>query len=215
MLCDALAFADADQPGSDHRLRHADGRRARRLGTGAAGAVRHRRAGGRGPRARLPPLEHDPLWPMPLWMGYDDELGSKIADLNNVAASGLAGAIFGALVPEALRDRDGALAAPRPVCLESQGASRAAGSGPRRRRFAASTAIYLNATVRCDHEEENQGSPQGRHRQDAVRRPPPLFPPRGRGHQAGARRAPCCTRSASAKATSTSRRSASPRPGAT
>jgi leucyl aminopeptidase len=40
---------------------------------------------------------HDPLWPMPLWMGYDDELGSKIADLNNVAPSGLAGAIFGAL----------------------------------------------------------------------------------------------------------------------
>jgi leucyl aminopeptidase len=34
---------------------------------------------------------------MPLWMGYDDELGSKIADLNNVAQSGLAGAIFGAL----------------------------------------------------------------------------------------------------------------------
>jgi leucyl aminopeptidase len=30
-------------------------------------------------------------------MGYDEELGSKIADLNNVAASGLAGAIFGAL----------------------------------------------------------------------------------------------------------------------
>ncbi len=40
---------------------------------------------------------HDPLWPMPLWMGYDDELASKIADLNNVAASGFAGAIFGAL----------------------------------------------------------------------------------------------------------------------
>ena len=34
---------------------------------------------------------------MPLWMGYDEELGSKIADLNNVAASGFAGAIFGAL----------------------------------------------------------------------------------------------------------------------
>ena len=42
---------------------------------------------------------------MPLWMGYDDELGSKIADLNNVAASRLAGAIFGGTVPEALRDR--------------------------------------------------------------------------------------------------------------
>jgi leucyl aminopeptidase len=41
--------------------------------------------------------EHDPLWPMPLWAGYEDELASKIADLNNVASSTLAGAIFGAL----------------------------------------------------------------------------------------------------------------------
>jgi leucyl aminopeptidase len=41
--------------------------------------------------------EHDPLWPMPLWAPYEDELGSKIADLNNVPASGYAGAIFGAL----------------------------------------------------------------------------------------------------------------------
>jgi leucyl aminopeptidase len=47
--------------------------------------------------ARAAAEAHDPLWPMPLWMGYDDELGSKIADLNNVASSGLAGAIFGAL----------------------------------------------------------------------------------------------------------------------
>jgi leucyl aminopeptidase len=47
--------------------------------------------------ARAAAAEHDPLWPMPLWAGYDDELGSKIADLNNVAASGFAGAIFGAL----------------------------------------------------------------------------------------------------------------------
>ncbi len=41
--------------------------------------------------------ESDPLWPMPLWMGYEDELSSKIADLNNVSASPLAGAIIGAL----------------------------------------------------------------------------------------------------------------------
>jgi leucyl aminopeptidase len=34
---------------------------------------------------------------MPLWSSYDDELGSKIADLNNVASSPFAGAIFGAL----------------------------------------------------------------------------------------------------------------------
>jgi len=39
----------------------------------------------------------DPLWPMPLWLGYDDELGSRIADLNNVSASPFAGAIIAAL----------------------------------------------------------------------------------------------------------------------
>jgi leucyl aminopeptidase len=39
----------------------------------------------------------DPMWHMPLWMGYDDELASKIADLNNVSASGFSGAIIGAL----------------------------------------------------------------------------------------------------------------------
>ena len=41
--------------------------------------------------------EHDPLWPMPLWSPYADELASKVADLSNVASSSFAGAIFGAL----------------------------------------------------------------------------------------------------------------------
>ena len=74
--------------------------------------------------ARAAAAEHDPLWPMPLWMGYDDELGSKIADLNNVASSGLAGAIFGALFLKRFVTATHALAAPRLVCLESQGAAR-------------------------------------------------------------------------------------------
>jgi len=39
----------------------------------------------------------DPLWPMPLWEGYDDELGSRIADLNNAPATGLGGSITAAL----------------------------------------------------------------------------------------------------------------------
>ncbi len=42
-------------------------------------------------------LEVDPVWPMPLWESYDEELSSHIADLNNVASSGFVGAIFGAL----------------------------------------------------------------------------------------------------------------------
>jgi leucyl aminopeptidase len=37
------------------------------------------------------------VWRLPLWTAYDDELASKIADLNNVSASTFSGAIFGAL----------------------------------------------------------------------------------------------------------------------
>ena len=41
--------------------------------------------------------EADPMWPMPLWTGYDDDLSSRVADLNNVSASAFAGSIIGAL----------------------------------------------------------------------------------------------------------------------
>ena len=41
--------------------------------------------------------EADPVWPLPLWSGYDDELTSKIADLGNVSAAPFAGSIIGAL----------------------------------------------------------------------------------------------------------------------
>ena len=39
----------------------------------------------------------DPLWHMPLWGGYDEDLASKVADVNNVSASTFAGSIMGAL----------------------------------------------------------------------------------------------------------------------
>ena len=39
----------------------------------------------------------DPLWQLPLWPGYDDELSSRIADLNNVSAAPFAGAVIAAL----------------------------------------------------------------------------------------------------------------------
>jgi leucyl aminopeptidase len=41
--------------------------------------------------------EGDPVWPLPLWTGYDEELNSRVADLNNVASNTFAGAVFGAL----------------------------------------------------------------------------------------------------------------------
>jgi leucyl aminopeptidase len=37
------------------------------------------------------------VWPLPLWQGYDDELSSRVADLNNVSASPFAGAVIAAL----------------------------------------------------------------------------------------------------------------------
>ena len=39
----------------------------------------------------------DPMWPLPLWSGYDSWLDSNIADLNNVSGKSHAGAIVAAL----------------------------------------------------------------------------------------------------------------------
>jgi leucyl aminopeptidase len=96
VLCDALALADAERP--DLIMDFATLTGAARVALGPElpalfGSDDQLVAD----LARVAAAEHDPLWPMPLWAGYDDELGSKIADLNNVAASGFAGAIFGAL----------------------------------------------------------------------------------------------------------------------
>jgi leucyl aminopeptidase len=41
--------------------------------------------------------EADPIWPMPLWAGYDDEFSSKVADIGNVSASSFAGSPIAAL----------------------------------------------------------------------------------------------------------------------
>lgn len=41
--------------------------------------------------------EADPVWPLPLWAGYEDDLASKVADLSNVSAAPFAGSIIGAL----------------------------------------------------------------------------------------------------------------------
>jgi leucyl aminopeptidase len=47
--------------------------------------------------ARHAKAENDPLWRMPLWMRYDQNIDSKVADVNNVAAGGMAGSIICAL----------------------------------------------------------------------------------------------------------------------
>jgi leucyl aminopeptidase len=40
---------------------------------------------------------HDPLWNMPLWNGYDQNLSSEIADVNHISTGGFAGSITAAL----------------------------------------------------------------------------------------------------------------------
>ncbi len=76
--------------------------------------------------------EHDPVWRLPLWPGYDEDFSSKVADLSNVSSHGFAGSIIGGLflqrfVPAAIpwahldlfawnpRDRPG-----RPVGAQAQ-----------------------------------------------------------------------------------------------
>jgi leucyl aminopeptidase len=41
--------------------------------------------------------EMDPVWPMPLWAGYDDEFASKVADIGNVSSGSFAGSPIAAL----------------------------------------------------------------------------------------------------------------------
>jgi leucyl aminopeptidase len=96
VLCDALAYADAEKPALIMDFATLTGAARVALGPELPALF------GNDERlvqelARTAASEHDPLWPMPLWAGYEDELASKIADLNNVASSTFAGAIFGAL----------------------------------------------------------------------------------------------------------------------
>jgi len=41
--------------------------------------------------------ESDPVWPMPLWSGYDDELASKVADLGETDQPSAVPRVKGAL----------------------------------------------------------------------------------------------------------------------
>ncbi len=47
--------------------------------------------------AALSAEEHDPMWRLPLWKGYDKDLKSRAADITNAPSGGMAGAITAAL----------------------------------------------------------------------------------------------------------------------
>jgi leucyl aminopeptidase len=96
VLCEALAWADEDPPDLMIDLATLTG--AARVALGPElpalygtrqetidALVRHGRR------------VADPLWPMPLWSGYDDDIASKVADINNASSSSFAGSIVAAL----------------------------------------------------------------------------------------------------------------------
>ncbi len=96
ILCDALTLADEEQP--DLLIDTATLTGAARVALGPELPALFTADDGLADEVlRAGAAESDPLWRMPLWTGYDDELSSKIADLNNVSTSGFSGAIFAAL----------------------------------------------------------------------------------------------------------------------
>jgi leucyl aminopeptidase len=96
VLADALADADAEKPDLLIDLATLTGAARIALGpelpaaysTDAALLNAFRETGDE---------EADPIWPMPLWSGYDDEFSSKVADIGNVSASPFAGSPIAAL----------------------------------------------------------------------------------------------------------------------
>jgi leucyl aminopeptidase len=96
VLADALTEADSEQPSLLVDLATLTGAARVALGpelpaiysTPADLAEQLRQVGER---------EADPMWPMPLWHAYDEDLGSRVADLNNVSATQFAGSITAAL----------------------------------------------------------------------------------------------------------------------
>jgi leucyl aminopeptidase len=96
VLSDALAAADADKPELLVDMATLTGAARTALGPELPALF------GSQPATVDALLRHgrslaDPLWPMPLWDGYDDEIASKVADLNNVSSSPFAGAVIGGL----------------------------------------------------------------------------------------------------------------------
>ncbi|HEX2583695.1 MAG TPA: hypothetical protein VHL14_01085, partial [Steroidobacteraceae bacterium] len=96
ILCDGLALADADEPELLIDMATLTGAARVALGPEVP-ALFTRDSSLARELMEIGLKECDPMWQLPLWAGYEDELGSKIADLNNASASGFSGSITAAL----------------------------------------------------------------------------------------------------------------------
>ena len=96
ILCDGIALADEDKPELLIDMATLTGAARVALGPELP-ALFGTDDGMVDELLRIGTSESDPMWRLPLWYGYDDELASKVADVNNVSSSGFSGAIFGGL----------------------------------------------------------------------------------------------------------------------
>ena len=96
VLADALAEADAERPDLLIDLATLTGAARTALGPELPAAYSPSETLLEELR-RVGEKESDPVWPLPLWPGYDEELASKVADLGNVAPTPFAGSIIAAL----------------------------------------------------------------------------------------------------------------------
>ena len=96
VLADALAAADVERPDLLIDLATLTGAARTALGPDLPAVFANQAALAEAARVAGEAV-CDPLWPMPLWSGYEDELSSRVADLNNVSPGPFAGAIIAAL----------------------------------------------------------------------------------------------------------------------
>ncbi|MEB3702581.1 Leucyl aminopeptidase family protein [Candidatus Bealeia paramacronuclearis] len=96
ILADALAEADSENP--DLVIDFATLTGAARIAVGTEiGALFSNQKDLLWPLQELGDQLEDPLWPLPLWSGYESMIASKFADVNNVGTSSYAGATLAAL----------------------------------------------------------------------------------------------------------------------
>lgn len=96
ILCDALALASEEAP--DLLIDFATLTGAARVALGADLPATYVNTDAVWQRLENAAIQTgDPLWRMPLWVPYDEDLSSSVADISNIADSGLAGSITAAL----------------------------------------------------------------------------------------------------------------------
>lgn len=100
ILCDALAEADLENPELIIDVATLTGAARVAVGTSIAAMFTgsDKLADDLG---RCSMVQQDPIWRLPLWSGYQDDLNSRVADLNNIPDHRYAGAITAALFLQA------------------------------------------------------------------------------------------------------------------